>query len=110
MRFEYTELMNEYEEQLYSVLKTIQSSPGLYLGEPSITKLCHFISGYTYAVMVYKDYRLHFDRDFQLYIESRYPDYHVLHWDGILLKEYGESGGFDVFFQLLDSFSQGSVV
>lgn len=74
MQFRYTNKDISQERRLYDLLAMIKERPGVLIGEPSLTRLSHFIDGYEYATMELTDYRLHFDKEFQAFIEQKYPN------------------------------------
>ena len=104
MNWEYAAKNTEYESKLYDILSRIRELPGAWLGKPSITRLFHFIGGYTIAVMQYEDYRLHFDRDFYEYIKKFFPSRRMLNWDGLILEGRTEEEAFLEFYRQLDAF------
>ena len=104
MRFDYTEKKDLYEYRLYRMLKDLQSNAGVLIGEPSLTKLFHFISGYEYAIMEAEDYRLHFHREYQAFISRRFPEKRDMRWDQLLMENRTESEAFSAFYYYLGAF------
>ena len=104
MQYEYTDKQFTYEQKLYRLILNIEKEPGLYIGEPSITKLFFFISGYGYAIIENQGYRLHFDKDFQMFINKKTQDASEMHWNNLLCEGRTEQEAFHVFFSYFGEF------
>ena len=100
----YTEKENRYEMMLYEALRLLEAEPRVIIGEKSFTKLVYFLTGYEYAFMQMKNYRLHFDREFQEFISKRYPTEKTIHWDRIISEGRTEIDAYQAFFELLHDF------
>ena len=104
MNWNYSEKNKDNEARLYRLLFQIRERPGMWLGTPSITRLYLFLLGYTYAVLEYEGYRLHFMADFLDYIIRVYPSDLALNWDGLILIGRSEEEALWEFFRQLDLF------
>ena len=94
-------------EQIYELLDTIKRDYGLYIGEKSVRRLSHFLSGYTVALNRIYGQTYNFDSDFQKYIEAKYGDKTRHHWSDILCYyHHTDEAAFDNFFELLDEFKR----
>ena len=99
MKYCYTEKKACFENELKNLLFDIKKRPGVYIGEASLTKLFHFLSGYEYAIMTYENYRLHFDKDFQRYIQLTTKCEGNYHWNQILSEGRTEREAFEKFYE-----------
>lgn len=94
-------------EQIYELLNIIKRDYGLYIGEKSVRRLSHFLSGYTVALNRIYGQTCTFNSDFQKYIEAKYCDKTRHHWSDILCYyHHTDEAAFDNFFELLDEFKR----
>lgn len=96
---------------LFETLQKIKQRPGMYLGQPSITALFTFISGYEFAReelgIPLTQSEENFHRNFQLWLQKRFEIQTVNSWAKIILfYSRSEQEAFDYFFELLTEFSQ----
>ncbi len=98
----------------YKLIEKIKSSPGLFLGEPSITKLHSFLVGYGTALY---DYKITNEIDdllplpfwfFHEYVARCYNyNESTSGWINMILKQVNsEEKGFNHFIKLFDEFKQ----
>ena len=96
-----------FERHLFLLLDRIRNRPGVYLGEASLTKLFHFICGYSQAALdfdICSSVNLKFDKEFDAYIKSIIPEKKWSHWHLILCEGRTEEEAFFEFFRYLDSY------
>ncbi len=96
---------------LFEVLENIKTSPGLYLGKPSVSDLFMFLNGYEFArsqlriELTEQEERFH--DGFQPWLQKKLGVTSVTSWAKlIMLSCHDEKSGFERFFRLLDEFSQ----
>lgn len=87
------------------LLDKIRKTPGLFLGNKSISRLGSFIDGFYCGL----DDSGMFDHkewsEFQNFVNMKYGNKKTMRWDFFLLSAEGdESKAFDRFFILLDEF------
>lgn len=90
-------------EHIFHLLDSIRDKYGLYIGEPSLERLSHFLSGYACALLDLTGERVVFDAAFQRFAEARLGQ-NGKHWDGILSEGREPEEAFSLFFVLLDEF------
>lgn len=96
-------------QSVYELLDVIRKKPGIYIGEPSLTALNHFIHGFAYALMATEN---PFDDEdppfsgFHDWIASRFGfAQSTLGWTNMLLRSVGdETAAFERFFIELDEY------
>lgn len=107
MNFSYKNTNEEYEQRLIHLIYRIKENPCALLGELSLEKLNFFLSGYEYAFLEFTGYRLHFDADFQKYVETVFDIKEAIHWNKIIdAKEKSNESAFELFFSLLNDFCE----
>lgn len=96
---------------LFEVLDQIKAKPGLYLGRPSVSDLLMFLNGYEFAreqlgiELTEAEERFH--DEFQPWLQQKMGVTSVTSWAKlIMLSCHDEKAGFDLFFQLLNEFSE----
>ena len=105
MDYSYSEKDPKQEERLYEVLLLLENNCGVLLGEPSLEKLFHFISGYGFAYAELEGYRFHFDREFQTYVMQHADSpCEYLHWNEILQNGRSKPEAFEEFYRQLRRF------
>ncbi len=98
----------------YKLIEKIKSRPGLFLGEPSITNLQFFLTGYATAL---SDYEIPYEIDallplpfwfFHEYVARCYNfNESTSGWINMILKQVNsEEEGLYLFFELFDEFKQ----
>ena len=100
----YTQKDMVIEKKLYDLVELILKTPGVYIGEPSLSRLFHFIGGYAFAVMQLTGYRFYFEREFQAFVIARFPTKCAINWSEILSEGRTESQAFDLFRGLFSEF------
>ena len=95
---------------LYDLIRNIQKRPAMYLGQPSITHLRSFLSGYFFARHQLgaseTDQEKHFD-NFQTWIQQKFKITTSQSWDKIILFfSQDEQKALEQFFELFDEFSR----
>jgi hypothetical protein len=90
---------------LLPVMNKLRKRPGMYIGEPSLTKLAAFLLGYDCAFFDLKGEPADpFFVSFQEWIEQRLKIKYQ-GWDKAILSECGsEAEGFDRFWELYDEY------
>jgi hypothetical protein len=85
----------------------LRSRPGMFIGEPSLTKLAAYFRGYDHALHDLRGEPAHpFFHNFREWVVRRLqvPDY--LGWEGAILQQcHSEREAFDRFWQLFDEYS-----
>ena len=91
-------------DTLYRFLQKIRKRPRIYLGEPSITALRHFIYGYGCCFRLNKICVDNTCLDgFQEYVQKYYNTRLTKDWAGLILDHSAnEKEAFEKFFELLD--------
>jgi hypothetical protein len=91
--------------QLFPALNKLRHRPGMYIGEPSLTKLAAFLRGYDCARSDLLGKPAHpFFLSFQSWIEQRLQVKYV-GWDRAILQQSGsEAEAFKRFWTLFDEF------
>lgn len=95
-------------KNLYHVLNEIRQRPGIYLGSPSVSNLYMFLCGYGFSrqeqgLEVTAEEK-EFER-FQAWVQRRFNVSASVSWAKIiLLHSTDERAGFELFFDLLDTF------
>ncbi len=98
----------------YELIEKIKPRPGVFLGEPSITRLQSFLNGYATALY---DYEISNEIDallplpfwfFHEYVARRYNfNGSISGWRNMILKQVNsEEEGLNLFFELFDEFKQ----
>jgi hypothetical protein len=92
--------------ELLPVLKKLRARPGMYIGEPSLTKLAAFLRGYDYAQFEFHAASADpFFLSFQSWIEQRLRTGYM-GWDTAILGQcQSEAEAFERFWQLFDEYS-----
>lgn len=90
-------------EYVFDILRRVKEKPACFLGQKSVLKLSILLGGYIQAVEDITHKCLHFNTDFQNFIENKYGD-SSKHWSRILEEKYSDSVGFDKFFEHFDEF------
>ncbi len=105
---EFESFLREYEkiELLYRSLNEIRKRPGMYLGEPSISKMSTFIDGFLYCQQqIDKGYVTSFDGFNDFVSIHFYGKTSHLGWkDCILSNVIDEKRALEVFYELLDEY------
>ena len=96
---------------LFEVLEKIQKSPEMYLGRPSVSDLFMFLAGYELARseqgIELTDAEESFWDEFQPWLQRKLEASAVTSWAKlIMLSCHDEKAGVELFFRLLDEFSQ----
>lgn len=92
----------EYEEQIYSVIKKIIQTPGLFIGKKSVDEINTFLCGYCYTYIEFYSYQPHFDREFQTFVEERIGPKGVMHWNSIISNNRNDEDAFACFVELFE--------
>ena len=106
MVWEYTERIDENEKMFTDMLFEVEKCPGAYIGEPSLQRLFDFMGGYELAFSELKGYRLHFDKDFQRFIEKRYNSDGTRHWNSLISSGASDAEALGRFYPLLRDFTE----
>lgn len=92
----------ERYDEIIDLLRKIKRRPGLYLGEPSLTKLKFFLDGYVLGARCES-----FSSGFNEWIAKKYNILKSYGWhDIILMESASEEEAFDNFFTLLNEYHQ----
>ena len=105
--------LQEVQQSVFDVLTWVRARPGMYIGEPSITRLAAFLTGYT-AGLGHVGYGL---RDSERFYAFNDWVAHRLGlsnstsgWGNMILGKTGnEKEAFQRFFKLLDDFRAEAV-
>ena len=94
---------------LYEILRKVQTRPGMYIGNVSISDLFVFLAGYKTARLELgiepSPEELEFYREFQPWLQNRFQVQTVNSWANIIrLYSQDEKEAFNYFFKLLDEF------
>ena len=90
---------------LLAVLESLRRRPGMYIGEPSLTRLAAFLRGYDYARHeLLGEPADPFFISFQEWSEHRFRQKNKGWAEAILLQSNSESQAFDRFWELLDEY------
>ena len=90
-------------DTLYDLLQKIRERPTLYLGEPSITFLNHFISGYAFGRREIEVGSTNCLAGFQEYVQKYYNTCLTKGWAGLILDHSSnQKEALEKFFELLD--------
>lgn len=99
---------------LFDIIERIRPRPGMYLGEPGITKLCSFLDGYSMALYDLNANKVTDDALFPMpfhcfhdYVALRLNYYESTSgWRNMILDQvaHDEEKGLALFFTLLDDF------
>jgi hypothetical protein len=95
------------DQRLQSLLGTLRSQPGMYLGQPSVVRLRAFLDGYFHALFelgIQPTFprELHEFRD---WIYAKYAVTDSIGWEEVLVNVAGdERSAFGLFQQLWDEF------
>jgi hypothetical protein len=90
---------------ILSLLTTMRSRPGMYLGTPAITRLAAFLRGYDYAVAQLGAGKSdQFLVDFRDWIHQRFQSTAYSWEDTILRHSADEADALRHFWQLLDEY------
>ncbi|MBQ1768035.1 MAG: hypothetical protein IIZ91_02855 [Oscillospiraceae bacterium] len=101
MVWECGERIDENEKMFTDMLFEVEKCPGAYIGEPSFKGLFYFMGGYELAFSELKGYRLHFDKDFQRFIEKRYNSDGTSHWNSLISSGISDAEALERFYSLL---------
>jgi hypothetical protein len=100
--------MHEY----YDLLHKIQKKPGLYIGNPSITNLYMFLTGYLFArrqLNLPLSVEEREFQNFQPWLQAKFGIKSSQAWSRLILfYTPDERDAFDHFFELLEEFQQGA--
>jgi hypothetical protein len=104
----------EQDEYLYQFLRELQSRPGMFLGQCSITRLRSFLDGYRSARadlgLPTTAQENEFSR-FQAWVQEKYQATSSHGWDSIiLLNSADEQESLQLFFTLLQQFQQEQAI
>jgi hypothetical protein len=94
-------------EEFFELLYKIKDKPGMYLGEPSLTKLHCFMQGmFSYMdLMEDKAEYPNFLKGFQEWIQIKYDIHSTHHWSSIIrFYSFSESSALDLFYEELEQF------
>lgn len=105
MIWTYSERIDENEKMFIDMLFEVEKCPGAYLGEPSLQRLFDFIGGYELAFSELKGYRLHFDNEFQRFIEKKYSSDGTHHWNSLISSGISDAVALERFYALLREFT-----
>lgn len=85
----------------------LRTRPGMYIGEPSLTRLAAFLRGYDYARCELRGEPADpFFLSFQEWIVRRLHTHDCFGWDRAILQQcHSEAEAFDRFWQLFDEYS-----
>lgn len=92
-------------EQIFHLLDNIRDKYGVYIGEPSLERLSHFLSGYACALLDLTGERVVFDAAFQRFAEARFGE-NGQHWDKLISEGREPEKAFSLFFVLLEEFKR----
>ena len=101
MVWECGERIDENEQMFTDMLFEVEKCPGAYIREPSLQGLFYFMGGYELAFSELKGYRLHFDKDFQRFIEKRYNSDGTSHWNSLISSGISDAEALERFYSLL---------
>lgn len=104
MNYQYLQRDAEAEERLYDLIALVASNPGVYIGEPSLCRLFHFIGGYSFSTLQLTGYRFHFENEFQAFVTERFPTNRTMNWSETLREGRTELQAFDLFRKLFSEF------
>ncbi|MEG3439172.1 hypothetical protein V0288_18745 [Pannus brasiliensis CCIBt3594] len=94
----------------FTLIDKIKKRPALYLGRRSLSHLCTFLDGYTFAlrqqdIPVSTEERIF--EGFQEWIEEKFDRASTQHWSRIILfSSEDERDALETFFELFDEFIQ----
>ncbi|BAT51406.1 hypothetical protein NOS3756_03290 [Nostoc sp. NIES-3756] len=95
---------------LYDLLHNIQKRPAMYLGQPSISHLRAFLSGYFFSrhqLGTPETEQEKYFANFQTWIQERFKVTSSQSWDKIILFfSQDEHKALEQFFQLFDEFTK----
>lgn len=95
---------------LYDLISNIKKRPAMYLGEPSVTHLGVFLSGYNFARRQLGIPQTEQEQQFSVFqewIQRKFKVSSSQSWDKILLFfAQDETSALEQFFALFDEFSQ----
>jgi hypothetical protein len=105
--------LQEVQQSVFDVLTWVRTRPGMYIGEPSITRLAAFLTGYTGA-LGHVGYTLRDSGRFYAFNDwvARRLDFSnsTSGWGNMILARTGnENEAFQKFFTLLDDFRAEAV-
>jgi hypothetical protein len=96
--------------ELYDLIGNIKKRPAMYLGEPSVTHLGVFLSGYSFArrqLGIPQTEQEQLFSEFQGWIQRKFKVSSSQSWEKILLFfAQDEASALEQFFALFDEFSQ----
>lgn len=92
-------------EHIFRLLDSIRDKYGVYIGELSLERRSHFLSGYACALLDLTGERVVFDAAFQRFVEARFGQ-NGKHWDGLLSEGREPKEAFSLFFVLLEEFKR----
>ncbi|BAU13690.1 hypothetical protein LEP3755_42310 [Leptolyngbya sp. NIES-3755] len=97
--------------KLFEVLNQIKANPGLYLGRPSVSDLLMFLNGYEFARtqlgIELTEAEERFYDEFQPWLQQKLGVTSVTSWAKlIMLSCHDEKAGFELFFDLLNEFTE----
>jgi hypothetical protein len=94
---------------LYDLIHNIQKRPAMYLGQPSISHLRTFLSGYFFARHQLGQPETEQEKqfaDFQTWVQQQFQITSSQSWDKIILFfSQDEQKALELFFKLFDDFS-----
>jgi hypothetical protein len=94
------------DDDLLRGLGEIKSSPGLFLGEESISLLGAFLDGYYYGIGKIGQFSSPTIVGFQEYVANRFAEQRTLRWNRIILAhEKDEAAAFKRFFQMFREYT-----
>ncbi len=96
--------------ELYDLISNIKKRPAMYLGQPSVTHLGIFLSGYSFArrqLGIPQTEQEEQFSEFQAWIQQKFKVSSSQSWEKILLFfAQDEASALDQFFTLFDEFYQ----
>ena len=96
-------------QELWQVLNDVKEKPGMYIGKPSLERLCHLMNGY-HLCMYNRDHVFYeYLSGFQVFVEQYYGLFENIHsfhhWsDIIIFFSPSEKEAFYTFYELLDKY------
>ncbi|BAY27716.1 hypothetical protein NIES2100_75410 [Calothrix sp. NIES-2100] len=95
--------------KLFEILQKIQTKPGMYLGQASVSDLFHFLVDFKTALrelgIAATKEEMDFYREFQPWLQKKYHLSTSNYWAKIIMLNCAnEQEGFNTFYKLLDEF------
>ena len=104
-----TKQTQDYQDLLSFLLGPLRERPGMYLGEPKISKLVNFISGYMICLGITNNDDKYFDNPgFLSWLYKKYNLDMTSYWIDPFLKEANgdEKKALQLYFNYLEEYSK----